>query len=64
MAIEHLFIVVYRESNGQWRAKSDGIFTERRVADNFKEICQLRDTEPKYEYFVVEGSILPAELEF
>ena len=48
-----LFIVVYRDRD-KWKLRSDGIFTERRVADNYAEIARINDYSPKYEFFVVE----------
>ena len=51
--MEKLFIVVYWNKD-RWRLWSDGIFTERRLADNYAEIAQINDTNPKYDFFVVE----------
>jgi hypothetical protein len=58
---EKLYIVVHGIRNGQWR--SDEVFTERRLADNHAEIKSLLDSEPKWEYFVVEATVCRRETE-
>ncbi len=58
----HLFIVVHRLcGKGPWRI--DEVFEEKRVADNFKEIKELRDTEPKNLYALVEAVFIETETE-
>lgn len=55
--MEHLFIVAHRVGGkGPWR--TDEVFEEKRLAENFKEIKELLDIEPKNIYAVVEGSIV------
>ena len=51
--MEKLFIVVYWNKD-RWCVRPDGIFTERRLADNYAEIARINDTNPKYDFFVVE----------
>ena len=59
--MEHLFVVAHRISNGKYRP--DAVYTERRVAENHKEILNIQDTDPKWEYFVLEGNTLPDDVE-
>ncbi len=58
--MDHLFIVVHRVGGkGPWR--TDEVFEEKRLAENFKEIKELLDTEPKNLYAIVEGPIVSPE---
>jgi hypothetical protein len=58
--MDHLFIVVHRVGGkGLWR--TDEVFEEKRLAENFKEIKEFLDSEPKNLYAVVEGGILVPE---
>ena len=62
--MEHLFIVIYRYSaNEKWLAKSEGVFTDRGIAEGFKKALKY-NAPTAWEYEVVEGSTLPAEPEF
>ena len=52
---DHLFIVVYRNKGEIWQAKTNGIFTERRLADSFVECSKASGFNA--EMAVVEGWI-------
>ena len=56
---EHLFIVLWRDTRGIWHAEGNGVFTERRLAENFVE-CKKAAGET-FKFAVVEGSILRPE---
>ena len=54
--MEHLFIVVWKSLSGIWHAEPNGVFTERRIAENFIE-CKKAAGE-LWELYIVEGSIV------
>lgn len=56
---EHLFIVVYRHCGEPWQAKTSGLFTERRLAENFIECCKA--TGFSGELAIVDGPIYSPE---
>ena len=53
--MEPVFVVISKDTHGTLRSYE--VFTERRLADNFAEIKRTLDTEPKWEYFVIEGTV-------
>ena len=64
MEQEQIYIVLYRHKalpQNPWRASTNGIFTDRRLADNYAE-CQSV-SEPDYVYGIVAGPISnPAQM--
>ncbi len=56
---EHLYIVVYRNPREPWQAKTNGIFTERRLAENFIECSKA--TGFAAEMAIVDGPIVSPE---
>lgn len=54
--METLYIVIYRQKDGPWKSQDNGVFTERRLADNFAE-C-LNTQFETIEHVVVEGPIV------
>jgi hypothetical protein len=55
--MEHLYIVLWKNSRGPWQPEQGGVFTERRLAENLME-CKKAAGEP-YTFAIVEGTILP-----
>lgn len=56
---EHLYIVIWRSKIQEcraWRAESEAVFTERRLAENFIE-CKLAASN-QWEFAIVEGPIV------
>jgi hypothetical protein len=53
--MEHLFVVIRKDTNGKYDARI--VFTDRRLADNSVEIYRALDTNPPWEYFVIEGTV-------
>lgn len=56
--MDHIYIVLWK-SGGIWRPQSQGVFEERRLAENLIE-C-LKAAGEKYEFAVVEGPIVSPE---
>lgn len=55
-----LYIIVYRHSNKErWQEKTNGTFTDKRLAENYVEI--LRSQNPTTQYGIVEGPIVSPE---
>ena len=54
-----LYIVLWKDSRGNWKPESGGVFSERRIAENLVE-CKKAAGET-YTFAVVEGSILPTK---
>ena len=50
-----VFVVISKDTHGTLRSYE--VFTERRLADNFAEIKRSLDTQPTWEYFVIEGAM-------
>ena len=59
--VEHLFIVLWKHTRGNWVPETGGVFTERRLAENLIE-CKKAAGEP-YEFAIVEGVTLGPALE-
>jgi hypothetical protein len=57
--MEHLYIVLWRGSDGIWKAESRGVFHERRIADNFIECAKAAGEQ--WDFAVVEGPIVSPE---
>ena len=53
--VDIIYIVLWRDSQGLWRPESDGVFTERRLAENLIE-CRKAAGQP-WEFAIVEGPI-------
>jgi len=59
--MEHLYIVVKKLKGQHWRCEE--IFEERRLAENFIECKMAVDTEPKWQFGIVDGPVVnPAEM--
>ena len=57
--MERLYIVVYRHKGERWQEKVNGVFNERRLAENFIE-CS-KSTGFGGEMAIVEGPIISPE---
>lgn len=54
-----LYIIVYRHGKDRWQEKTNGTFTDKRLAENYVEI--LRSQNPTTQYGIVEGPICSPE---
>lgn len=58
---DKLYIVVYRQKPGsRWQSFSDGLFTERRLAENFIE-CKNSTGWDNWQLTIIEGPIVSPE---
>lgn len=56
---EHLYIVIWRDSRKVWHAEPNGVFTDRRLAENLIE-CKKAAGE-SYKFAIVDGPIVCPE---
>lgn len=57
-----LFIVVYRDKGGRWKAISEGEFDSRRLAENFIECKRATGWKKEsWDFAIVEGPIVNSE---
>ena len=56
---EILYIVVTRDVGGPWKEKVNGVFTERRLAENYIECCKASGYSSQFG--IVEGPIVSPE---
>jgi hypothetical protein len=56
----NIYVLIHRVSEKYpWRA--DGVYIEKRIAENAKEIAESQDSEPKNEHRIIEGQFLQTE---
>ena len=57
--MEHIYVTLYRTTKtGKWQPFSEGVFDERRLAENFLEIKKAQGYD--WEMAIIDGPIFDA----